>query len=101
MGEPKNQENKEDFVLLGKEVSEDTCQVLHCKPSTGTAELGYLSKLKDGQPLDGDIVKLSEREGPGYRMEYVYRHSSKGPSKVNSEKYKDGWENIWGDKVLN
>lgn len=101
MDDPKKQEKQEDFVLLGKEVSEDTRQVLHCKPSDGTAEFGYLSKLKDGQPLDGDIVKLSEREGPGYRMEYVYRRPSKGPSKVNSASYKSGWENIWGDKVLN
>ena len=97
---------KKDYVLIGEPISENAHQAVVVKPSNETIEVGVIEKPVDGKPLNGDLVKLSEREdAPGYDMEYVYRQAPRapivGPAKVSSKEYKSGWQNIWGKEDLN
>lgn len=96
---------KKDYVLIGDKVSDSAQQALLFKPENQTVEIGIIQKPVEGKPLDGDLIKLSERDGPGYDIDYVYKHPrftpTGRPAKVNSKKYLSGWEKIWNKKDLN
>lgn len=88
-----------------------------------TLELGQLCELRDGQPLVGELVRLEARGdgGPLYDVEVLHDarpastpraaralppsqaasapaqpRARKGPPKVTSEAYRDGWEQVFG-----
>jgi len=88
-----------------------------------TLELGQLCEVRDGRPLVGELVRLEARAdgSPLYDVEVLHdartpsspgaartlpstqassaptaRRARKGPPKVTSEAYRDGWEQIFG-----
>lgn len=74
-------------------------------------EAGELRAAKEGQPLHGELVKLEQRPEHErlYDVEVLAEapkppaSSRKGPAKVASEAYRDGWDQIFGKapKLLN
>jgi len=101
----KSEKPQKDYVLIGDKISDNAQQALLFKPEDRTVEIGIIQKPVEGRPLDGDLVQLSERDGPGYDIDYVYKHPRRvptgRPAKVNSKKYLSGWEEIWGKRDLN
>lgn len=61
---------------------------------------GTMTVVPDGKPCNGtELVKLTRIEGRRYKVESVYDGSTKkGPSTVVSDKYRSGWDMIWGTK---
>jgi hypothetical protein len=84
-------------VILGPPTGDGgVCAVNHRPDHTITT--GVLRSLEDGRPLDGDVVRLTPREGGiGYNKEVLYSRS--GPAMVNSREYLDGWESVFGKKT--
>jgi hypothetical protein len=75
-------------------------------------ETGELRAAKDGQPIHGELVKLEQRPEHErlYDVEVLAEapHAPalgprKGPAKVATEAYRDGWDQIFGKslKLLN
>lgn len=69
---------------------------------------GELREAKDGQPINGELIKLSQRsehdrlydvevlaEGPRATTT-APAQPRKGPPKVASDAYRAGWESIFG-----
>jgi hypothetical protein len=70
-------------------------------------EVGTLRPLKEGQPIEGEVISLRPRKD----VPYVYdvktkvaapraqrRLTSAGPAQVASEEYRAGWDKIWGKR---
>jgi len=75
-------------------------------------ETGELRAAKEGQPIHGELVKLEQRPEHErlYDVEVLAAAPTptpmgprKGPAKVASEAYRDGWDQIFGKspKLLN
>lgn len=73
---------------------------------------GELRVVKEGQPIHGDVLKLSQREEHErlFDVEVLAEQPSgasaarKGPAKVTSEAYRRGWDSVFrpgGDESLN
>lgn len=59
-------------------------------------QVGIMSPAQDGKPAD-EIVALQAREdGRGYDVTPLHQSSRKGPAKVATTGYRDGWGRIWG-----
>ena len=65
-------------------------------------------KLEDGKPIMGEFVEMTPRDGsPLLNAEFTRlpgmpsrpTESRKGPAKVNSRAYTDGWDRIFGKKA--
>lgn len=62
-------------------------------------QMGSICELKDGQPITGDVVQLEDYQpGRWCKMKTVVT-GRKGPAKVNSAAYKQGWTNIFGKQT--
>jgi hypothetical protein len=95
--------SKKEFVTLGPSLPDGS--VMAVKSSDDGIQFGTLQKIEEGDSLLGkDLVRLSPVENlPLYEMEHVYDgripdQKSSGPSMVNSRAYRDGWDNIFGNK---
>lgn len=97
MGEEKH----EDELIAGPEISEGVRPfVRHTSDDTYTG--GFMRKVVDGRPVNGsEMVQLTRIEGNRYGVTPIYDATDKsdrvGPSKVVSDKYRNGWDKIFGN----
>lgn len=70
---------------------------------------GVMKTAKDGQPVNGsELVQLTNIEGNRYKVESLYGSQDSdhvecdcsGPSKVVSDKYRYGWDRIFGKEEI-
>jgi len=72
----------------------------------GTVQSGTLHAHQDGKPLgpSEEYVKVVPENGC-YRCETIYRGEAapRGPARVTSEEYREGWDAIWskGSQAVN
>jgi hypothetical protein len=68
-------------------------------------ELGTIRPLKEGAPIEGEVVSLKPRKD----VPFIYdvktkladnrrRFTSDGPPQVATKEYRSGWEAIWGKR---
>ncbi|MBS2019746.1 MAG: hypothetical protein JST00_43185 [Deltaproteobacteria bacterium] len=98
-----------DVVVLGPPTS-DGAGVHVLRARDEKIEAGELRALQEGRPISGEVVTLEPRkENPrvcDVRSSYVPpSHAStttgaphKGPARVSSQAYRDGWDEIFGQK---
>jgi hypothetical protein len=95
----------DDWVIL-MGATDDGAGVDVARVRKERVELGQLRSLRAGQPIYGEVVKLTPmREAPSICAVEVQcaapsptptESSPKGPSKVNSHAFRSSWERIWG-----
>ena len=106
--EPAERESPSGDLALVLDCAEDGdgYQVLRRRPDRAV-EFGTIRPLKEGRPIDGEVVTLRPRED----VPFVYdvkteladpraaerRLTSEGPAQIATEKYRRGWDAIWGD----
>jgi len=66
---------------------------------------GLMGTAKEGQTVNGtELVQLTRIEGERYAVKSLYddapRQDRVGPSKIVSNKYRDGWDRIFGEKTV-
>lgn len=101
----------EDVVLLGPPTADGAgLHVLRARAER--LEIGELRSLEEGRPIAGEIVTLAPRkDNPrvcDVKESYAPLAASpsparltspaKGPAKVATDAYRDGWDEIFGDK---
>jgi hypothetical protein len=92
-------------MVLDRIEGHDAYRVLRRRRPDSDVELGTLRPLKEGRPIDGEVVSMQARED----LPFVYdvkteledprgerRATSDGPAQVATEQYRRGWEAIWG-----
>jgi hypothetical protein len=60
---------------------------------------GAVHPMKEGQPAPpgAEILKLESNDGNGFKVTTLLAGS--GPAQVANEKYRSGWDNIFGAKT--
>ena len=78
--------------------------VLRQRAEGAPVEAGVVRPLQDGQPIVGEVVRLKPRQETPLLCDVEVALASprgatasprKGPAKVNSSAYKDGWERVF------
>jgi hypothetical protein len=114
----RDKDKKDDVVLLhSPSESGDGIRVVRKREET--LELGELRPMREGQPIHGDVVRLTQREEhkllfdcevlvPAPHKEELppkptdvaepRQLAHKGPARVTSDAYRGGWDVIFGNK---
>jgi hypothetical protein len=98
-------QNGDLALVLDRADSGDAYRVLRRRAADSAVELGTLRPMREGRPIDGEVVSLSPRED----MPFVYdvkteladprgdrRPTSDGPPQIATDEYRRGWDAIWG-----
>jgi hypothetical protein len=96
-----------DVVLLGPPTADGTgVHVLRARDER--IETGELRALQEGRPISGEIVTLKPRESNPRLCDVTESYSPraveapqlghKGPAKVATAAYREGWDEIFGAK---
>jgi hypothetical protein len=86
-------------------------QILRQRAADRPLELGTLRPLREGRPIDGEVVTLRPHpemplvcdvkvELPSPLPEPEARPTSDGPAQVATDSYRRGWDAIWGRRSL-
>lgn len=64
---------------------------------------GIIRDLENGKPMNpGDVILMGQRSCDGSRFRVLEKWEVPGgPAKVNSRKYRDGWDAVFSDKSAN
>ena len=90
--------------VLGRDVN--GTHILRRRSAEAPVEAGVLRPLREGKPIDGEVVTLTPRsEGPllfDVKSELpdprAPRPAGDGPAQVATDAYRKGWEAIWGGR---
>ncbi len=105
MSEDGDTKKKTDVLFVGPPVEDgEGYKVLRRRDES--LEVGELRNTKEGQPIHGEVVKLTPREGQDrvFDVDVVVpkqpapRHDDaarKGPAQVATDAYRDNWELIF------
>ena len=102
--DPKADPDAEDVVLV-QGMTEDGGGLRVVRKREEKVESGEIRAVVEGRPLAGDLVKLRPREEHPllfdvhveYAADEAPTAARKGPPKVSTAPYREGWEAIWGD----
>ena len=99
-----------DVVILGPPTA-DGAGVHVLRAREEKVELGELRALEEGRPIVGEVVTLAPRKdnprvcdvkdsfhAPGAAAGPALALAHKGPAKVATEAYREGWDEIFGKK---
>ena len=96
-----------DVVLLGPPTA-DGGGVHVIRARDERIETGELRALQEGRPIVGDIVTLKPREANPRVCDVTESYTApsvraaqlghKGPAKVATNAYREGWDEIFGEK---
>jgi hypothetical protein len=100
----------QDVVILGPPTADGGgVHVLRAREEK--VEIGELRALEEGRPIVGEVVTLAPRKDnprvcdvkdsyrpPSTASTTALAVTHKGPAKVSTEAYRDGWDEIFGKK---
>lgn len=99
---PSPERSPTDIVFLGPPTA-DGAGVHVLRAREERLEAGELRTLQEGRPIAGEVLTLAPRkDNPrvcDVRESYApptARHASKGPAKVATDAYRDGWDEVFG-----
>ncbi|HEY0709631.1 MAG TPA: hypothetical protein VGG33_22660 [Polyangia bacterium] len=92
-------------MVLDRTEDSDGYRVLRHRAAENRIELGTLRPLKEGRPIDGEVISLQQREDHAFLYDVkteladpspARRLTSDGPAQIATEEYRRGWDAIWG-----
>lgn len=100
--------NARDVVVLGPPTADgDGVHVLRARDER--LEAGELRTLREGKPIQGEIVSLAPRKDNPQVCDVkdswsppagaTFEGTRKGPAQVASDTYRERWDEIFGDKT--
>lgn len=98
MSEVKDDACGKDFVIAGPKVPGRAEHVGVRHRPDHTLEPVLVAPLVDGQPVS-DETEIVSRVGDGvYEVQGRVGDLKKGPARVNSTGFRDGWDRVFGDR---
>lgn len=92
----------DDVALVhGRTADGEGLQVL--RKQGDTLSLGEVRPLKEGKPIQGEVVQLKPRPEMPLLCDVEVQHapaarSHAGPARVANKSYRSGWDGIWGKR---
>jgi hypothetical protein len=94
-------------LVLDRTEDADGYRVLRHRAADNQIEFGTMRPLKEGRPIDGEVISLSARQDLPFlydvktemadpHPEARRRPTSDGPAQIATEQYRKGWDAIWG-----
>lgn len=91
-----------DIVFLGPPTADGVgVHVLRAREER--LEAGELRTLQEGRPIAGEVLTLAPRKDNPRVLDVkdsysppATRHAAKGPAKVATDAYRDGWDEVFG-----
>lgn len=105
---PRARKAKDVALVVGPTADLEGVHVLRRRSEDAPVELGTVRPMKEGEPIDGEVVKLRPRKDapfafdvktvlPGRKAGHGERRlTSDGPAQVATDDYRRGWDKIWG-----
>jgi hypothetical protein len=92
---------KDVAIIVQPTEDNEGFHVLRRRDEDGPVELGTVRPLREGHPIDGEVVSLKQRKDFPFAYDVKVelpeqRATSDGPAQVATEQYRAGWEKIWG-----
>lgn len=99
---------KDVALVVGRTEDRKGLQILRKRGAEADVEFGTVRPLEEGKPIDGEVVGMRQRKEHPFLFDVKTeidtrtlaegrRGTSVGPAQVASEKYRAGWDAIWGD----
>jgi hypothetical protein len=94
-------------MIVDRTEDNEGFQILRRRGSEGPVEMGTMRPLREGKPIDGEVVTLRQRRD----LPFLYdvktqlpdpeprRATGDGPAQVATEDYRRGWDAIWGRRL--
>jgi hypothetical protein len=104
-----NEARSQDRAVVVGEVGggdQRTFAVLRRRSADAPVEAGLLRSLREGQPIVGEVVKLTQSDAASPVLDVdvqvpgPLRRAHDGPVHVTSRAYRDGWDAIFGDRTI-
>jgi hypothetical protein len=93
-------------MIVDRTEDNEGFQVLRRRDEDCPVEIGTLRPLREGKPIDGEVVSLKPRQEAPFLFDVKVevesrRGASVGPPQVATEEYRRGWDAIWGARRSN
>lgn len=90
-------------MIVARTDDDQGFQILRRRGENAPVELGTMRPLREGKPIDGEVVSLRQRSDLPFLFDVKrefepepQRATSDGPAQVATEDYRRGWDAIWG-----
>jgi hypothetical protein len=103
-------ETKKDRALIVGETADKHVAVLRQRGEGAPIEAGLVRPMKEGEPITGELVTLKPTAEQSPLCDVEVHHDARpqnlqkahaGPSRVSTEEYRSGWDQIFGAKHAN
>ena len=102
-GSKRSRKLRDVAMIVDRTEDNEGFQILRRRDAEGPVEVGTLRPMREGKPIDGEVVSLRQRRD----LPFLYdvktelaaeprRRSSDGPAQVATDDYRRGWDAIWG-----
>jgi hypothetical protein len=101
----KESESGDVALLFDRTEDAEGYRILRRRAAASEVELGTIRPLKEGRPIDGEVLSLTARQDVPFLYDVKTelpdpragtRPTSDGPPQIATEEYRRGWEAIWG-----
>jgi hypothetical protein len=101
-------EKKDRALILGELPSAEgpkQVAVLRQRGEGAPIEAGLVRPMKEGEPITGELVTLQPTAEGSRLCDVEVHHDARpprthaGPSRVSTDEYRDGWDQIFGAKT--
>ena len=86
-----------DEITMGSVLPDGSLAVVRHTPDHKVS-CGKVRAIREGEPLTSDAILVERIEGNRYRVQPALEACHKGPCRVVSEGYRDGWDRVFGRK---
>jgi hypothetical protein len=102
-GSKRSRKIRDVAMIVDRTEDNEGFQILRRRDEHAPVELGTMRPLREGKPIDGEVVSLRQRRD----LPFLYdvktelpdesrRATSEGPAQVATDEYRKGWDAIWG-----
>jgi hypothetical protein len=105
-GKGRSRKPRDVAMIVDRTEDSEGFHILRRRGDDAPVEVGTMRPLREGKPLDGEVVSLRPRRD----LPFLYdvktelevgerRSTSDGPAQVASDDYRRGWDAIWGPRA--
>jgi hypothetical protein len=100
---PSPSPSRDVVFVYGKDESNGDLGVIRKRDEH--VQLGRMRAMRDGEPIHGELVRLSQRPEHGQLFDVDVVHDARqadartGPAQVSTRTYRDNWEQIFGHRA--
>jgi hypothetical protein len=103
-GSKRSRKLRDVALIVDRTEDNEGFQILRRRGENAPVELGTMRPLREGKPIDGEVVSLRQRTDLPFLFDVKTelpeseskRGTSDGPAQVATPEYRKGWDAIWG-----